>query len=60
MEIYRRMIIDEENKIGYICLQETINGHSMKEITVSASDILIQMEDVFIGFIIHEAKKILE
>ena len=55
MEIYRRMIIDEENKIGYICLQETINGHSMKEITVSASDILIQMEDVFIGFIIYES-----
>ena len=57
MEIYRRMIIDEENKIGYICLQETINGHSMKEITVSASDILIQMEDVFIGFIIHESEE---
>ena len=54
MEIYRRMIIDEDTKIGYICLQDTINGHSMKEITVSASDILIQMEDVFIGFIIHE------
>lgn len=57
MEIYRRMIIDEEKKIGYICLQETINGHSMKDITVSASDIIIQMEDVFIGFIIHESEE---
>ena len=57
MEIYRRMIIDEDTKIGYICLQDTINGHSMKEITVSASDILIQMEDVFIGFIIHESEE---
>lgn len=57
MEIYRRIIIDEETKIGYICLQETINGHSMKDITVSASDILIQMEDVFIGFIIHEGEE---
>lgn len=57
MEIYRRMIIDEEKKIGYICLQETINGHSMKDITVSASDIIIQMEDVFIGFIIHEGEE---
>ena len=57
MEIYRRMIIDEDTKIGYICLQDTINGHSMKEITVSASDLLIQMEDVFIGFIIHESEE---
>lgn len=57
MEIYRRMIIDEDKKIGYICLQETINGHSMKDITVSASDILIQMEDVLIGFIIHEGEE---
>lgn len=57
MEIYRRMIIDEDKKIGYICLQDSINGHSMKDITVSASDILIQMEDVLIGFIIHEGEE---
>lgn len=57
MEIYRRMIIDDDTKIGYICLQDSINGHSMKDITVSASDLLIQMEDVFIGFIIHESEE---
>ena len=54
MEIYRRMVIDYDNKIGYICLEDTICGTSIKELGVSASDTLIQMEDVLIGFIIHE------
>ncbi|PTY40267.1 DHH family phosphoesterase [Brachyspira hampsonii] len=54
MEIYRRMVIDYERKIGYICLEDTICGVNIKELAVSASDTLIQMEDVFIGFIIHE------
>ncbi|MBW5395207.1 DHH family phosphoesterase, partial [Brachyspira hampsonii] len=54
MEIYRRMVIDYDRKIGYICLEDTICGVNIKELAVSASDTLIQMEDVFIGFIIHE------
>ena len=47
MEIYKRMVIDYDRKIGYICLEDTICGTSIKELGVSASDTLI-------GFIIHE------
>ena len=54
MEIYRKMVIDYDNKIGYICLEDTICGINMKELGVSASDTLIQLDDVLIGFIIHE------
>ena len=54
MEIYRRMIIDYDKKIGYICLGDTICGINTKELGVSASDTLIQMDDVLIGFIVHE------
>ena len=54
MEIYRSMVIDDKNKIGYLCLGDTICGTNMKELAVSASDTLIQMDDVLIGFIIHE------
>lgn len=54
MELYRRMVIDYDNKIGHICLEDTICGINMKELGVSASDTLIQMDDVLIGFIIHE------
>ncbi|WP_300753342.1 bifunctional oligoribonuclease/PAP phosphatase NrnA [uncultured Brachyspira sp.] len=56
MEIYRRMIIDYDRKIGYICLEDSICGINIKELGVSASDTLIQMDDVLIGFIIHENK----
>lgn len=55
-EIYKRMVIDYDRKIGYICLEDTICGTSIKELGVSASDTLIQMEDVLIGFIIHEGE----
>lgn len=54
IEIYKRMVIDDNKKIGYLCLEETILGINMKELAVSASDTLIQMDDVLIGFIIHE------
>lgn len=54
IEIYNRMVIDYDNKIGYICLEDKICGTSIKELAVSASDTLIQMDDVLIGFIIHE------
>lgn len=54
MEIYRSMVIDDKNKIGYICLGDKICGTNMKELAVSASDTIIQMDDVLIGFIIHE------
>ncbi|WP_295160771.1 bifunctional oligoribonuclease/PAP phosphatase NrnA [uncultured Brachyspira sp.] len=56
IEIYRRMIIDYDKKIGYICLEDKLLGISMKELAVSASDTLIQMDDVLIGFIIHEGE----
>ena len=54
VEIYKRMVIDYDNKIGYICLEDKILGISMKDVGISASDTLIQMDDVLIGFIIHE------
>lgn len=54
IEIYRRMIIDYDNKIGYICLENNICGINVNELAVSASDTLIQMEDVIIGFVINE------
>ena len=56
MEIYRRMIIDSDKKIGYLCLEDTICGINIKELGVSASDTLIQMDDVLIGFVVHEAE----
>lgn len=56
MEIYRSMVIDDKNKIGYICLGDTICGTNLKELAVSASDTIIQMDDVLIGFIIHEGE----
>ncbi|WP_300369814.1 bifunctional oligoribonuclease/PAP phosphatase NrnA [Brachyspira sp.] len=57
IEIYNRMVIDDNKKIGYLCLEDTICGINMKELAVSASDILIQMDDVLIGFIIHEGEE---
>lgn len=53
--MYNEMVIDEDKKIGYLCLKEEINGHNLKDISVSASDTLIQMQDVLIGFIVHES-----
>ncbi len=57
IEIYEKMVIDENKKIGYICLEDKICGINIKELAVSASDTLIQMDDVLIGFIIHEGEE---
>lgn len=51
--IYDKIVIDEDNKIGYLCIDDNINGYSLKDISVSPSDVLLQMENVNIGFIVH-------
>ena len=55
-ELYSRIVINDNTKIGYLCVEETINGYNLKDLQVSASDALMQMENVDIGFILYESE----
>ena len=55
-ELYSRIVIDDSTNIGYICVEETLNGYDLKDLQVSVSDTLMQMNNVHIGFIIYESE----
>lgn len=56
-EIYKKIVVDEKNNVGYICVGETLAGQKLSDINVSPAETLMQVDNVLIGFIIRENKK---
>lgn len=55
--LYKKVVLCEDKRIGYICVGEKVSGINISELNISVSDIVMQMESVIIGFIIRENKK---
>lgn len=55
--LYKKVVLCDDKRIGYICVGEKISGISINELNISISELVMQIDSVLIGFIIRENKK---